>query len=352
MARRPPLRFRHVLMALVPVVVLVALAEAALWTFAGDRRVPVYFRMEQSGEAPLEVLLPEQPEDPDLFWVFDPEVLDRSLEQIAAYRGPNLVVTFGGSIAAGEGPRTFSRFALELATAAGYRLAGFNLAYGGYTSHRSRVLLDRVLAGGKAPDVAIVCNAANDIRAAQRDDRTQQALNHRPARQIMHQLNRMRLFARFRLLLLAATRSRSARPQSFPTVCVPLGHYEDNLEHLARRTAEAGSALILVSQPMALSGTTSALAPYFAVGEKVAANHPHVYFVDVRPRFAELRRELGIPFCNEAPDGERRSIRDTDGPACADLLFSDAIGHQTEFGMRRTAEVIFAALEENGLLAR
>jgi lysophospholipase L1-like esterase len=349
MGTRPTVA-RAVPIALALVLLLAAGAEITLRVLGIDRRRPVYYDLPPG----VERIKPGTDEDPDLFWVPRDADLPGHLAEIAAYRGKNLVVTLGGSVVASHPSNPgFVERALERATAAGYAVRGVNLAQGGYTTHHSRVLLDRVLATGRAPDLVVLCNGVNDMAGAVGVTHKENARrNHSLARRVLFALNRSRLFALYRDRLLSL-RSRATPPEAPAFVpAVPLADFEANVEAIAQRLEAAGRPLVLVSEPRALRASDRDLAPYGDVLARVAARRARVTFVDLRPRFEELRRALGIPFADEDPARAGTDFSDPGRVPYADALFVDAAGHQTERAKDESAAVIFGVLVAKGLLAR
>ena len=338
------------------VVGVLLLAEGLLRLFTEPKWLPITFTVPYELITSGAYEIPSHiSEDPDLFWVFYKDDLEAKLHSIAAYEGPNLTVTFGGSIAYGTVRQGygFPELAMSRAQEAGYEVLGVKVASGGYTTYHSRVLLDRILARGRAPDVAVVCHALNETQSSVMPYREQHLLNQRLDRRVLYQFNRLRLFARYRYWLL--TRWSRVSTQVGPgRVCVvPLEQTEENLAYFAGRLGETGAKLALVSQPMALRSMENALEPYWAICRSLADRHDHVYFVDPRQRFRELRRELGLPFADENPGWIDGDLHDPTRQAdYADVLFADAAGHQSMEGVKAAGEVLFRFLVENDLLSR
>ena len=340
-------RLRRFVFLFVPLVVLLAAAEFGLRATGTYLRKPVYYTLP----AGVDSMAPGAGEDPDLFWVRYPYLLNWTLDEIAAETAANRVVTLGGSIAAGwtggniasalpvSYDETFSGLAVKDAIEAGYDVRGIVLAQGAYSSHQSRVLMSRIVRRGGRPTIVVVCNGVNDAWKNAASARRQTAINHRLDRRIAHELNRSRAFAALRYVLAVPSspgRQKPAGP-AVPFVSVP--EYVDNLLAIARLTESVGGSVVLVSQPMPDRFDRERLDPYFDAAARFATSDARVHFVDVRPRFDKLRRTLGL----RQPD----RVRPGDLP---DSLFTDEIGHQTPLAMSVVADALYSVMRDEGLL--
>ena len=284
-------------------------------------------------------------EHPALFW-YRPRELGQAYERIAAYRGKNLVVTLGGSVAEGWQGHGFAE-ALEARLAPrfpGY--ASVPLVFGGYTTYHSRILLDEVLRRG-TPRVVVVCNMMNDQTPAPIPFKEVGLRNRAWTRRVLfYRLNRLKTFVVLRRGAEAAAGAlRRQSPAKSRTPAVPLADYADNLDAMARRCAERGCALVLVSEPTPACRDLGTLADYEQALREAARRNPGVYFADVRARFDEERRRLGLPCLEDL----HLDVKGRD--AYQDALFTDSCCHLTWRGVGVMADPVERVLLDNHLLA-
>ena len=282
-------------------------------------------------------------EDPALFWA-QPGELAKAYERIARYRGRDLVVTLGGSVAAGWNGHSFAD-ALEARLAPRFPdYANVRLAFGGYTTYHSRVLLDEVLRHG-TPRVVLVCNMINDQTPAPVPFKEVGRRNETWTRRVLlYRLNRLKTFVALRRGVDFAARALPRRPASGGSPAVPLADYADNLGAMARACAAKGCALVLVSEATPDCANIGTLADYEQALRDAARRFRGVYFADVRARFAQERKRLGLSCLEDLHLDERGRA------AFQDALFTDSCCHLTWQGAGAMADPIERVLLDNRLL--
>jgi lysophospholipase L1-like esterase len=331
---RPSLR--EAVFALSVVVLVLGAAEIAL-RVAFPRLVGLTFYA-----LPPESLMYHE-EHPALFW-YKPDEMEAALARIARYRGKDLVVTLGGSVAAGWHGNSFADAVEALLAPRVPDFANVKLAFGGYTSYHSRILLDEVLRRG-TPRVVVVCNGINDQTTVPVAYREVGERNRRWTRRVLlYTLNRAKTFVVLRHGIEAGLSRLPARGEANRPPAVPLPDYVANLESMARRCRERGVALVLIGEATPDCRNLGSLVEYQAAMRDVALRFPGVYYADTRARFEEERRRLGLPCLEDLDldDRGRESFRNA--------LFTDACCHLTWAGARVMADPVARILTENRLV--
>ena len=329
-------RVRAALFALIPLVLLWIAGEIAATVWLPDVRGTTYFQTNLRG-------LTAYVEDPDLFWKIPGET-DERIADVRADRGPRMLLTLGGSIAQGSSPAHFTALLEERYRPRYPDLTVHNLAVAGYTSHQSRAMLAKVAPPAR-PRVVLLCNAFNDSAAWwNRTDREIAEANRHWSRLLLRALNRSPLFSTIRHAVLGIERRSNQGFAPGDHARVPLDDYRANLEAIAKRTADAGGSLILVSQAMPSRRNAEMVAPYIDVMGRVADTSPGVYLCDVRPRFVAERERLGVPYLEHAGAAPEA------GGQFSDALFIDADCHVTDLGYSLMADEIQGVIKANGLL--
>ena len=336
------------IMLLAPLLLLLGVAEATLRLIGDDQHRPVYFTYFK-GHNVVQYLS----EDPDLFWVAYPESWETIIGRLNSGRDKFLALGLGGSIALGNiYPKGIPELIFDRANRDGCELIGQNLASSGYTTHQSRVLLERITAQVRTPDLVIVCHGTNDVNETPTPFHLVAEQNHRWPKRMMRALNKSRAIGRFRFHLLNRLyQTREEGDEENWGESVPVGRFEQNLKAMAALLDRSGGSLVLISQPMALKERAQKLIPYYETSRRLAQSQANIHFVDLRPRFHELREEMGIPYADEHPLW--KTIIENEDPRedeYQDALFIDLVGHQTQFAMDQTTDIVFQYLIERGLL--
>ena len=330
----PPRRFRprQVLFAVAIVAAVLGLGEVVARIAWPDVRSNTFFSLGVTARAADPLV-----EDRELFWA-RPGMQEKWERKIRAYRGENLVLGFGGSIAAGG---FLGELAVELRPdCPDMRLIA--MATAGYTTHHARILFDRY-AGLNPPRLVIVCNAFNDHALDRMNYRDALRLNRHWSRDVLAALNRSQLFAVYRRALRVRT-AQSLDPAP-KTAVVPPEHYRENLVHIIERCGEWQTSVVLVTEAMPVRETEQDLAPYFAVLRELADRYPHVYLADTLPAFAEARRELGVSYL------PAEAVQSSTPPTAEENpLFDDPSCHPSARGRRLYVRTLADLIRANRLL--
>jgi hypothetical protein len=190
----------------------------------------------------------------------------------------------------------------------------------GYSTHQSRVLLDRY-AAALQPDVTVLyCGAWNDyVPAVQRSDAEQAARMHGGSLRVLRILERVfgtTLTPEKREALVTAFREGKA-PHGRR---VPLADFRGNVAHLIAVSRRAGSRVVLILPPLppkTLADFPIALEYRTALAEVAAADNVPV--VDAPAMLERFTAECPEPWRN-GPSGH---------PACfTDWVHLSALGHE------------------------
>jgi len=323
--------------ALVLVLILIA-GEIAIRLADPKLNDLTYYQFENIGT----YRRPEFLEDAELFWM-PPTRFQGQIDQARAYGGENLIYVFGGSIAFGaQTKKNFSEHLQDMLDAAGRPGRVVNFAYGGYSSYQCLKLCQRVLRQ-RVPRIVVLCNGYNDAsRISNTSDKVAAQKNRSLPLRTLYYLNRVKLFAGFRSLLLAARNDlnryyKFGSSSQAPVTRVPLADYDQNLSMFVELEQERKFSLVLVSQAMPMLKSEKQLDDYFLLAQAQAGADRGVYFADVRPLFQDYRQKHNIEYMDH-------THRDRDA------LFADTLCHPTELGHQLYAQAIFNTLVESGLL--
>lgn len=229
----------------------------------------------------------------------------------------------------------------EKLNANGHPARVVNFGVTGYTTYQNLVEARRACPA-QTPKIVILCNGHNDSEVPSFvTDREAGRRNRLWSTELLHELNHSRLFCAYRTLLQWLRGDfvpTNPGPAPIPeNARVPLPDYRDNILGFYALARQYNFTLLLVSEPMPFRETEKRLARYYDVMRDIAANHPGVFFVDVRPRFWDYRRAHRIPYLDEVRGD-------------FDVLFADICCHPTDFGHSLYADAIYEALVANHLV--
>jgi len=327
---------KGVLAALV-IAALILTAELGLRIAYPDLFEPTFFRIANEGRT-------KNTESREMFWVPANNFTEEEA-RIRAYEGNALVYSLGGSISYGY-PKNFgfNEILERKARSLCPEIKIIKLSLGGYTTYHAVRLFDRFLAV-RTPALAILCNGVNDNTWGAVPYSRVRELNYHWSRSVLYQLNKVRLFVMYKRLLRKLMGKVEARPTRPVSPVVPPDDYRENAGRIVRSAREAGVPLVLVTQSVPTLEGEQGLVPYFEILEQLARENPGVFLADVRPAFNAKRREMGVAYLSQLQAKSLADPRDYGDP-----LFSDACCHPSDAGYGIYAEVIYAAIRENGLL--
>ena len=222
-------------------------------------------------------------EDPELFWM--PQKRFRDRFRTAEKAPGRLAYTFGGSIVTSI--HTDTDFSAEAAACADSGVTWVNFGFNGYTTHQSLRMMSRAFAR-RTPDLAVVCNGFNDFGSSVASDTEMEQRNRLLSTRMLYWVSRIHLVRAQRLLI---RKIRGFDPykemEKKAIIRVPVQEYHDNLKQMIDLASGNGVPLIFVTQSYPSKEVNEAARIYFAQMQELAASHPNVYLLDVRPEMEQ-----------------------------------------------------------------